>query len=160
MGCDEGWLIATKSQILTGKPTAFIAPSLDLAKIMEDMLSVLRNPLTRKTTAECEVFIMEAQEEWEDYRTPRPLRMVEEQLSGKEIDNESMGSTKGELFHGCYLSPEDFTWKEPTNEPCPLNISKALEGAKSNRRAEDDIADLQAAVKDLALLNGAVAKAL
>ncbi len=105
MGCDQGWFIATKSQVLTGKPTAFIAPFLDLAKITEDMLSILRNPLTRKTTAEWEVIIMEAQEEWEDYKTRHPLRMVEEQSSGEEIDNESMGLTKGELFDGCYLSP-------------------------------------------------------
>jgi hypothetical protein len=86
--------------------------------------------------------------------------MVEEQLSGEEIDDESMGSTEGKLFDGCYLSLEDFVWKEPTKEPCPLNISKALEGAKSKRQAKDDIAELQAAVEDLAILNGAVAKAL
>ncbi len=144
---------------MAGKPTAFIAPFLDLAKITEHMLSILRNPLTRKTTAEWEVFIMEAQEEWEDYETRRPQQMVEEQLSGEEIDNESMGLTKGELFDGCYLSPKDFAWNEPTKEPHPPNISMALEGAKSDRRAEDDIPDLQAAVEDLAILYGAVPKA-
>jgi hypothetical protein len=110
---------------------------------------------------EWEVFILEAQEEWSDFKTRHPLQLVEEQSCREEIEDKSMGLTKGELFSKFYLSPKDFTWKEPTNEPCPLNIcSKALEGAKSNRRAEDDIADLQAAVEDLAILNGAVAKAL
>jgi hypothetical protein len=52
MGCNAGWIIATKSQVLTGKPTAFVAPFLDAAKIIEDTLSILKNPLTRKTMAE------------------------------------------------------------------------------------------------------------
>jgi hypothetical protein len=55
--------------------------------------------------------------------------------------------------------PKDFVWKEPNKEPCPLNISKALEGAKSKSKAEDNIAELQAAVDNLAILYGAVAKA-
>jgi hypothetical protein len=67
--------------------------------------------------------------------------MVEEQLSGEEIDSESMGSTKGELFDGCYLSPKDFTWKEPTKKPCPLNISKVLEGTRSENMTKDDRKD-------------------
>jgi hypothetical protein len=160
MGCNGGWFIATKSQVLMGKPTAFIALFLDLAKITEDTLSALKKPLTRKTTVEWDVFVLEAQEEWADFETRHPLRIVEEQLSGELIDDESMGLTKGELFDGCYLSPKDFAWKEPTKEPCPLNISKALEGAKSDRRAKDDITDLQVAVEDLAILYGAVPKAL
>jgi hypothetical protein len=102
MGCDGGWFIATKSQVLTGKPTAFIAPFLDSEKITEDMLSVLKNPRIRKTTAEWEVFILEAQEEWADFETERPLWMVEEQLSWEEIEDESMGPTVGKLFDGCY----------------------------------------------------------
>ena len=85
---------------------------------------------------------------------------MEELSSGEEIDNESMGLTEGELFDRCYLSLEDVAWKEPAKEPCPLNISKALEGAKSDRRAKDDIAELQEVLEDLAILYGAVAKAL
>ncbi len=105
------------------------------------------------------MFILEAQEEWADFETQRPLWMVKEQLFGEEIDNESMGSTKGELFDMCYLSPKDFTWKEPAKELRPLNISKALEGTRSESMTEDDIAELQVAVEDLAILYGAVSKA-
>jgi hypothetical protein len=92
-----------------GKPTAFVTPFLDAAKIPEDTLSIPKNPLMRKTTVEWEVFILEAQEEWVDFETQHPLWMVKEQPSREEIDSESMGSTKGELFDGCYLSPKDFT---------------------------------------------------
>jgi hypothetical protein len=84
MGCDGGWFIATKSQVLTGKPTAFIAPFLDLAKITEDMLSALKKPLTRKTTVEWEVFILEAQEEWAVFKTWHPLRMVRAVILGQD----------------------------------------------------------------------------
>ncbi len=95
-----------------------------------------------------------------DFKTRCPLRMVEEQLSGEEIEDESMGSTEGELFDRCYLSPKEFAWKEPTKVPCPFNIFMALESSKSNRKAKNDIVDQQAAVEDLVVLYGAVAKAL
>ncbi len=52
MGCNSGWFIATKSQVFWGKPATFIARFLDSARIMENRLFLLKNPLTKKTAAE------------------------------------------------------------------------------------------------------------
>jgi hypothetical protein len=60
MGCDSGWSIAMKSQVLTGKPAVFLTPFLDSSKITEDTLCVLRDPLTRKMMVELELFILDA----------------------------------------------------------------------------------------------------
>jgi hypothetical protein len=86
MGCNLGWFIATKSQVFTGKPAAFVTPFLDSSKITEDTLATLADPLTMKRTAEWEAFIIEAQEEWREFEACHPLRAVVEQSSSQEGD--------------------------------------------------------------------------
>ena len=44
MGCERGWFIPSKSQVLIGGATAFIAPFLDAAKITDDSLAILKIP--------------------------------------------------------------------------------------------------------------------
>jgi hypothetical protein len=83
--------------------------------------------------------------------------MVKEQSSREELDDES-GSTKGELFDGCYFSPKDLAWKAQIKEACPFDFAAAREGGKT--KIEDGIEELQATVEDLAVLYGLVAKAL
>jgi hypothetical protein len=63
MGCEQGWFIPSKSQVLIGGATAFIAPFMDASKITDDSLAFLKNSLIPKTTAEWEEFIMEAKKE-------------------------------------------------------------------------------------------------
>jgi hypothetical protein len=60
MGCDAGWFIPSKLQTLSDKVAAFKTHFLDAAKITDDTLSVLQDTMTRKTTAEWELFIAEA----------------------------------------------------------------------------------------------------
>jgi hypothetical protein len=89
---------------------------------------------------------MKAKKEWMEFDARRPLRMVKEQASGEELDNESV-STEGELFDGCYFSHEDFAWKAQIKEARPFNFAAAREGSKT--KIEDGIKELQAAVEDL-----------
>ncbi len=46
MGCDAGWFIPSKSQILSDKRAAFKTHFLDAAKITDDTLSVLQDTMT------------------------------------------------------------------------------------------------------------------
>ncbi len=57
MECNAGWFLASKSQPMTGTPTAFMMPFLDASKITEDTREVLMNTLDCKTTEEWEEFI-------------------------------------------------------------------------------------------------------
>ena len=80
-----------------------------MARITEDTLSVLQDPITHKTTVEWETFIADAEEEWEEFVDRRPLGMVKEQSSGEEAeDDDSFGSTEGNVFEGAYMIPEEF----------------------------------------------------
>jgi hypothetical protein len=83
--------------------------------------------------------------------------MVEELSSGEGLDNESVASTKGELFDGCYFSPKKFEWTAPLKDACPFVLAKAGEGVDS--KIKDDIKVLQAAVEDLGTLYCLLAKA-
>jgi hypothetical protein len=83
--------------------------------------------------------------------------MVKERSSsGEELDDES-GSTKGDLFDGCYLSPEEFAWKTQIKEAHPFDFAALREGGVT--KIEKDVEELQAAVKDLAVLYGSASKA-
>jgi hypothetical protein len=69
--------------------------------------------------------------------------------------DESVASTEGDLSDVLGLGPEDFTWKNPTQELKPIKLTKdnvegVLEGG-SNELA-NDVKDLQAAVEDLSEL--------
>jgi len=141
MGCDAGWFIPSKLQTLSDKGATFKTRFLDAAKITEDTLSVLQDTMTRKTTAEWEIFIADAKVEWEDFVTRRPLRAVEELLSGEEVeDDNSIESIKGNFM--VYLTPDKFTWREPLQRPTTLNL-------KRTGLVNEDIEELQAIMEDL-----------
>ena len=72
-------------------PTAFITPFLDASKIKGDTHDILTHALMHKTTAEWEEFIVAAKEEWVEFEARRPLRMVEELLSGGGIGQRKRG---------------------------------------------------------------------
>jgi hypothetical protein len=124
MGCNSGWFIAAKGQQGTQNPSAFITPFLDLAKMTKDTLTIVKGSDNKRTTAEWEVLIAAAQAEWEEFDAQRPLRAVMEQSSGEEGHDESIGSTEGELFGGCYFSPENFGWKKAPKAPVPLKLTR------------------------------------
>jgi hypothetical protein len=65
---------------------------------------------SKKTTAQWEVFILDAKGEWEEFKARSPLGAVEEMSSkdSEEADDNSIGSTEGELFDGSYFSPDNF----------------------------------------------------
>jgi hypothetical protein len=67
MGCEAGWFIAAKGQVVTKTPSAFVAPFLDSAKVTEDTLAFVSNALNCKTMVEWESFIEDAKAEWEDF---------------------------------------------------------------------------------------------
>ena len=73
MGCDAGWFIPAKEQSITRTPTTFVTPFLDASRIMKDTLAILKSSNTRKTTAEWEIFIADAKEEWEELKAKTPL---------------------------------------------------------------------------------------
>ena len=100
---------------------------------------------------------MATKEEWVEFEAQHPLRMVEELLSGEELDKESMESTEEELFDGCYFSPKEFEWTAALKDARPFVLAKA--GEEVNTKLEDDIKELQAAVEDLGTLHGLLAKA-
>ncbi len=53
---------------------------------------------------------MDAKGEWEEFKARSPLGAVEEMSSkdSEEADDNSIGSTEGELFDGSYFSPDNF----------------------------------------------------
>ncbi len=158
---NSGWFIAARDQQGTQNPSAFITPFLDLAKITEDTLAIVKGLDNKRTTAEWEVFIMAAQAEWEEFDAQRPLRAVMEQSSGEGGDDKPIGSMEGELFNGCYFFPEEFEWKKAPKAPVPLKLTRWKgEEAKGNTIIADKVKDLQAAVEDLHVLYGDVSKAL
>jgi hypothetical protein len=81
----------------------------------------------------------------------------EHSLSGEELDDES-GSTEGELFDGCYLSPKEFAWKTQIKEVRPFDFAASREGGMT--KIENNVEELHAAVEDLAILYGSASKAL
>jgi hypothetical protein len=96
MGCNAGWFLASKPQMLTGTPTTFITPFLDTSRITEDTREVLMNTLDHKTTEEWEEFIAEANEEWEEVQAQCPLEEIKEQLSGA-LGDEDSATAEGDL---------------------------------------------------------------
>ncbi len=141
MGCDSGWFIASKSQALSDKAAAVKTHFLDAAKITDDTLSVLQDTMTRKTTAEWETFIAEANVEWEGFVTRRPFCVVEELSLEEELeDNDSFESTEGNFIG--YLILNTFEWRETLQKPPSLNI-------KHSSNINEDIEDLHAIMEDL-----------
>jgi hypothetical protein len=158
MGCELGWFITAKGQSVAKTPTAFVMPFPDSAKITKDTLTILKNPNTKKTTAQWEVFISDAKEEWEEFKARSPLGVVEEISSkdSEEVDNDSIGSTEGELFDGSYFSPDNFHWKAPIKDAPNLTLTPKEEGKA--RDVTKDMEELQAAVEDLTLLYASCSK--
>jgi len=141
LGCDAGWFIPSKLQTLTDKGAAFKTHFLDAAKITDDTLSVLQDTMTRKTTAEWEIFIVEAKVDWEDFVTRHPLRAVEELSLGEEVeDDDSIESIEGNFM--VYLTPNEFTWREPLQRTPTLNLTRTS-------LVNEDIEELQAIMEDL-----------
>ena len=68
---------------------------------------------------------MAAKEELVEFEVRRPLRMVKELSSGEELDGESVESTEGELFGGCYFSPKEFERTAPLKDVRPFVLAKA-----------------------------------
>ena len=132
-----------KSQVLTGKPVVFVTLFLDSSKITEDTLCVLRDPLTRKTMAEWELFILDAQEEWIEFEACRPLRAMAEQSSSQEED---LSSNDDDIDLG--VTPKAFMFKKPLKLP----VIKIRKDNGPETTPAKDIEELQAAVVDLATL--------
>jgi hypothetical protein len=141
MGCDARWFIPSKSQTLSDKGAAFKTHFLDAAKITDDTLSVLQDTMTRKKTAEWEMFNVEAKVEWEDFIARRPLCAVKELSSGEELeDDDSFESTEGDFM--VYLTPDKFNWRKTLQNPPTLIITRT-------GSINEDIEELQAIMKDL-----------
>ena len=75
------------------------------------------------------MFIADAKEEWEDFKSKSPLRAVEEISSKDSEDSEegSVESTEGELFDGVYLLPEEFDWKAPIKKGPDFTMPKRVD---------------------------------
>jgi hypothetical protein len=85
IGCKGGWFLAGKSNQV-GQPNAIVRPFLDASKITEDAMMTLKSG-ERRTTAEWEEFIGEAQEEWEEVQL-WTLENNQESLGDDEQDDD------------------------------------------------------------------------
>ena len=109
MGSTGGWFLVAKSNQIKD-PSAFVRPFLDVNKITKNIALILKNLLSQRTTAQWEVFIAEAQEEWEEEQVVGVLDDIhKDSESGEDSkDDRSEDMNEGDL-HLAH-PPVAFTW--------------------------------------------------
>ena len=153
MGARAGWFLPAKST-LTGEPTAYIRPFLDVNKITQETEEDLLVMETR-TTADWERFMAIAQEEWDDLES-RGLGNIQEGVGVDEdddVDDEESEESDYEMCEGnMHLTkpPATFVWATE------LDSDRALERALkteldlgSPKESQEAVEALQAAFGDL-----------
>ena len=137
MGSTGGWFLAAKSNQMKD-PSAFVRPLLDANKITKNTALILKNPLSQRTTAQWEVFIAEAQEEWEEEQAVGVLDNISEDSGSDEDskDDRSEDMNEGDLhlvhppvaFAWAYkLKSGDTSLKDKLEAGTPSDTKKAVE---------------------------------
>jgi hypothetical protein len=146
IGTSGGWFIAAKSNQMKD-PSAFVRPFLDVNKITENTTLTQKNPLSQRTTALWEVFIAEAQEEWEEEQAVGVLDDIHEDSgSSKDSkDNRSEDVNEGDL-HLAH-PPVAFTWAYELKSGDVSLKDKLEAGTPSDTK--EAVEELHATVGDL-----------
>ena len=103
MGARGGWFLPAKTN-LSGEPTAFIQPFLDVNKITQETGEIFFD-MTKRTTDVWERFIVNAQEDWEDLES-RGLGIIQESAGVDEDDDVDDDDSKTEGVFRRY-GPQD-----------------------------------------------------
>ena len=150
MGARGGWFLPAKTT-LSGEPTAFIQPFLDVNKITQETGEILFE-MVKRTTDAWERVISSAQEDWEDLES-RGLGNIQEGAGGgdddDDVDDDDSDESEYEMCEGTLhlkKPPTIFVWeKELTDEP---SLKMELDqGAPKN--AQEAVEELLAAFGDL-----------
>ena len=150
MGARGGWFLPAKTT-LSGEPTAFIQPFLDVNKITQETGEILFE-MVKRTTDAWERVISSAQEDWEDLES-RGLGNIQEGAGGgdddDDVDDDDSDESEYEMCEGTLhlkKPPAIFVWeKELTDEP---SLKMELDqGAPKN--AQEAVEELLAAFGDL-----------
>jgi hypothetical protein len=134
MGTKGGWFLVGKGN-LAGQPSAFLCSCLDALKITKNTALTLKNALVdRRTTAEWEHFIFEAQEEWDSVeaqtleiflRVPWGTTML---MTILMIEEDLALSNPPKIFEWTNkLKALDGTLKTKLDEMKPKNTKEAVE---------------------------------
>ena len=149
MGARGGWFLPAKTT-LSGEPTAFIHPSLDVSKITQETGESLLE-MDMRTTNDWERFIAISQEEWEDIES-RGLGNIQEGVGVDEdddVDNEDSEESEYEMCEGTLhlkKPPTIFVWEtELANE---RSLKTKLDQG-SPKDVQEVVEELQAAFGDL-----------
>ncbi len=145
MSTKGGWFLAGKGN-LAGQPSAFVWPFLDALKITKNTALTLKNALVnRRTTAEWEDFIFEAQEEWDSMEAQMLENIQEGSLGGDDVDDDSDDLIKGDL--ALSAPPKIFEW---TNELEGLDGTLKTKLDEMNpKNTKEAVEELQVAFGDL-----------
>jgi hypothetical protein len=115
MGARGGWFLPAKTT-LSGEPTAFIQPVLDVNKITEETGEILLE-MDNRTTDDWERFIVISQEEWEDLES-RGLGNIQEGVGvdkDNDVDNEDSEKSEYKMCEGTLhlkKPPAIFVWEK------------------------------------------------
>jgi len=153
MGARDSWFLPVMTT-LSGEPTAFIQPFLDVNKITQETGEFLLE-MNKRTTNDWERFIAISQEEWEDLES-RGLGNIQEGVGVDEdddVDDEESEESDYEMCEGnMHLKkpPAIFVWDTE------LDAERALERALkteldrgSPKESQEAVEALQAAFGDL-----------
>jgi hypothetical protein len=115
MGARGGWFLPAKST-LSGEPTAFIQPFLDINKITQETGEILFD-MIKRTTDVWERFIASAQEDWEDLESHGLGNIQEGAGVDKDdnVDNDDSEESEYEMCEGTLhlkKPPAIFVWEK------------------------------------------------
>ena len=149
MGARGGWFLPAKTT-LSGEPTAFIQPFLDVNKITQETGEFLLE-MDKRTTDDWGRFIAISQEEWEDLES-RGLGNIQEGVGVDEdddVDDEDSEESKYEMCEGTLLlkkPPTIVVWEKELADECLLKMELDQGSPKDSHEA---VEELQAAFGDL-----------
>jgi len=115
MGARGGWFLPAKTT-LSGEPTAFIQPFLDVNKITQETGEILFD-MIKRTTDVWERVITSAQEDWEDLES-RGLGNIQEGAGVHEdvdVDDDDSEESEYEMCEGTLhlkKPPTIFVWEK------------------------------------------------
>ena len=149
MGARGGWFFPTKTT-LSGEPTAFIQPFLDVNKITQETGEFLLE-MDKRTTDDWERFIAISQEEWEDLESCG-LGNIQEGVGVDEDDNVDDEDSKESEYKMCegtlHLKkpPTIFVWEKELADEHALK-TELDQGSPTD--AQEAVEELLAAFGDL-----------
>ena len=153
MGARGGWFLPAKTT-LTGEPTAYIRPFLDIKKITQETEEELL-AMVKRTTADWERFIAISQEEWDDFES-RGLGNIQEGAGVDEdddVDDEESEESDYEMCEGnMHLKkpPAIFVWDTELDAEHALERALKTELDRgSPKESQEAVEALQAAFGDL-----------